>query len=181
MTALTTRISRPIDWRGLTADIVLAALLLGPLTAPLLRSWGLLVPRTVSGIIYTMGMFVCPQPARGLGLYDGQIMAICMRCYGTVLGLLLTRLLYAADGGTGRFWLPRYGRRVLPLFAILIFSYAAELAGQVMGRWGFNNLMVTAAGLITGAGLGLMFHPMLQGQVVRNGQPWDKKRGAYYS
>jgi uncharacterized membrane protein len=164
MTALATRIARPIHWRGLLADIVLAGLLLGPLAAPLLRVWGLFVPRTVAGIIYTMGMFVCPQPAQGLALYDDQIMAVCMRCYGTVLGLLITRLLYAADTGAGRGWLPHYGLRGLPIFAVLIFMYAAEFFGQVVGWWGFNNLLVTAAGLITGVGLGLMFHPILQGQ-----------------
>src|SRR6266545_4775909 len=111
-------------------------------------------------------IFVCPQPAQGPALYDGQIMAICMRCYGTVLGLLLTRLLYAADAGAGRGWLRRYGLRALPIFAALIFTYAAEFAGQAAGLWGFNNLVVTAAGLITGAGLGSMFHPILQGQAA---------------
>jgi uncharacterized membrane protein len=152
----------PRSWRSLAADIVLAGLLLGPLAAPFLAAWGLLIPRAVSGMIYTMGTFVCPQPARGLPLYDGQIMAVCMRCYATVLGLLLTRLLYAADGGVARVWLTRYGLRGLPLFAILIFAYAAELAGQVAGLWPFDNLVVTTAGLITGVGLGLMFHPPLQ-------------------
>lgn len=163
MTTLSTRLVRPIHWRALAADAVLAALLLGPLAAPFLYAWGLLVPRTVSGIIYTMGSFVCPQPARGLPLYDGYIMAVCMRCYGTVLGLLATRLAYAADGGAGRLWLPRYGTRALPVFGLLIFAYAAEFAGQIFGLWGFDNLAVTVAGLITGAGLGLMFHPILQG------------------
>jgi hypothetical protein len=162
MTTTTLRSIRPFARRGLIADIVLAALLLGPLAAPFLAAWGLLVPRAVSGIIYTLGTFVCPQPAQGLPLYDGQIMAVCMRCYATVLGLLLTRLLYAADGGAARIWLPRYGLRALPLFAIQIFAYAAELAGQVAGLWSFDNLAVTAAGLITGVGLGLMFHPLLQ-------------------
>jgi uncharacterized membrane protein len=166
MTTLATQIARPIRWRGLIADAVLAGLLLGPLAAPFLQAWGLLVPQTVSGVIYTMGMFVCPQPAHGIALYDGQIMAVCMRCYGTVLGLLLTRLLYAADAGTGREWLARYGLRALPIFALLIFAYAAEFAGQVARWWGFHNLVVTVAGLITGLGLGLMFHPMLQGHAV---------------
>jgi uncharacterized membrane protein len=162
MTALATRITRPWHWRGLIADAILAGLLLGPLAAPFLQAWGLLIPRTVSGIIYTMGMFVCPQPAQGLAVYDGQIMAVCMRCYGTVLGLVLTRLLYAADKGAARAWLPRYGIRALPIFTLLIFAYAAEFAGQVVGWWSFNNLVVTAAGIITGIGLGLMFHPILQ-------------------
>jgi uncharacterized membrane protein len=163
MIALAPRITRPLHWRGLIADVVLAGLLFGPLAAPFLQAWGLLVPRTVSGMIYTMGMFVCPQPAYGLPVYDGQIMAVCMRCYGTVLGLLLTRLVYATNAEGGRIWLPRYGLRGLPIFAGLIFAYAAEFAGQVFGWWGFNNLVVTVAGLITGIGLGMMFHPMLQG------------------
>lgn len=162
MTALSARLTRPLHWRPLLADTVLAAMLLGPLAAPFLQAWGLLVPRTVSGIIYTMGSFVCPQPERGVPLYDGYIMAVCMRCYGTVLGLLLTRLWYAADTGAGRAWLPRYGLRGLPIFALLIFTYAAEFAGQVFGLWRFDNTITTLAGLATGVGLGLMFHPFLQ-------------------
>jgi uncharacterized membrane protein len=165
MTALSAHLSRPIRWRGLIADVVLAALLLGPLAAPLLPAWGLLVPRTVSGIISTMGTFVCPQPARAIALYDGSFMAVCMRCYGTVLGLLITRLAYAVDGGAGWLWLPRYGVRSLPLFAALIIAYAAEFAGQVAGLWRFDNAVVTSAGLLTGLGLGLMFHPLLQSTI----------------
>jgi uncharacterized membrane protein len=166
MTTLAARAARPIHWRGLLADVVLAGLLLGPLAAPFLRAWGVLAPRAVSVIIYTMGMFVCPQPGLGVALYDGQIMAVCMRCYGTLLGLLLTRLLYAADCGSGRFWLPRYGPRALPILAALIFTYPAEFAGQIAGWWSFNNAIVTTAGLITGIGLGLMFHPTLQRQLA---------------
>jgi uncharacterized membrane protein len=162
MTATMLRSFRPLAQRGLLADLVLVALLLGPLAAPFLAALGLLVPRSVSGVIYTMGTFVCPQPARGLPFYDGQIMAVCMRCYATVLGLLLTRLLYAADRGAGRVWLSHYGLRALPVFAALIFAYAAEFAGEVGGLWNFDNLAVTAAGLITGVELGLMFHPPLQ-------------------
>jgi uncharacterized membrane protein len=162
MAAIIFRSARTIQWRGIVADAALVALLLGPLAAPLLLGSGLLAPRAVSGIVYTMGAFVCPQPAQGLPLYEGQIMAVCMRCYATLLGLLATRLLYAADGGVSRLWLPRYGVRGLPLFAALIFAYAAELAGQVAGLWRFDHGAVTLAGLITGIGLGLMFHPVLQ-------------------
>ena len=162
MTAISTRLVRPIGWRASLADAVLLGLLLGPLAAPLLQAWGVWAPRAVSGLIYSMGTFVCPQPARAVPLIDGNLMAVCMRCYGTVLGLLLTRLWYAADAGTSRFWLPRYGRRALPVFALLIFVYAAEFSGQVAGLWRFDNTIVTLAGLLTGIGLGLMFHPLLQ-------------------
>ena len=141
---------------------MLLALLLGPLAAPFLQAWGLWAPRAVSGLIYTMGTFVCPQPTRAVPSIDGNLMAVCMRCYGTVLGLLFTRLWYVADAGASRFWLPRYGTRALPAFAVLIFAYAAEFAVQVAGLWRFDNTIVTVAGLVTGIGLGLMFHPMLQ-------------------
>jgi uncharacterized membrane protein len=166
MTALSAHLARPIRWRALLADAVLAGLLLGPLAAPFLQAWGLWAPRAVSGLIYTMGSFVCPQPAQAVPLAGASLMAVCMRCYATVLGLLLTRLWYASDGGAGRFWLPRYGLRALPLFALLIFAYAAELAGQVAGLWRFDNAIVTVAGLVTGVGLGLMFHPVLQARTA---------------
>lgn len=162
MATLSAHITRPLNWRGIVADSVLVAMLSGPLAAPFLYAWGWFAPRTVSGIIYTMGSFVCPQPAMAVPLYDNYLMAVCMRCYGTVLGLLLTRLWYAYDAGISRAWLPRYGLRALPIFALMIFTYAAEFAGQVVGLWRFDNTVTTIAGLITGIGLGLMFHPMLQ-------------------
>ena len=164
MTTTIARSARSIRRLVLLADIVLAVLVLGPPAAPLLQAWGGLIPRAVSGTIYTMTMFVCPQPAHGLTVYDGRIMAVCMRCYGAALGLLATRLLYAADRGSGRLWLPRYGLRALPIFAVLIFAYAAEYAGQVAGLWGFHSAAVTSAGLISGVGLGLMVHPLLHAE-----------------
>jgi hypothetical protein len=160
-----------LRWRGPIADLVLAGLLFGPLAAPFLGAWGLPAPRAISHVIYTMGMFVCPQPALGVSLYSGWIMAVCMRCYGTVLGLLLTRLLYAASGGAGRVWLARWGWLGLLIYAALIFAYAAEFAGQIAGLWRFDNLQVTAAGLITGMGLGLMFHPTLHARPTVTEQP----------
>lgn len=174
MTAISPRLARPVNRRGLIADLALAGLLLGPLAAPLLQAWGLFAPRAISGIIYTMGAFVCPQPTSAVALYDGNLMAVCMRCYGTMLGLLLMRLWYAADGGAGRFWLPRYGERTLPIFAALIFAYPLEFAGQVAGLWRFDNAIVTIAGLVTGAGLGLMFHPMLQNEQLTVTEPGDQ-------
>src|SRR5262245_37307746 len=146
MTAPSARLARPLHWHNAIADFVLAALLIGPLAAPFLQAWGLLAPRTVSRIIFTMGAFVCPQPARAAALYDSNLMAVCMRCYGTVLGLLVTRLLYAADDGASAYWLPRYGLRALPLFTALISAYPIEFAGQIAGLWRFDHTVVTIVG-----------------------------------
>lgn len=163
MTSTTAHLSAQLlPWRARIADLALAALLIGPPAAPLLLAWGGLLPGAIAGVVYTMGSFVCPQPARGPLLVHGLAMAVCMRCYGTLLGLLLTRILYALDKGAGHIWLPRYGLRSLPIFAILISAYAAEFAGEVAGLWRFDQLAVSIAGLICGAGLGLMFHPILQ-------------------
>jgi uncharacterized membrane protein len=45
----------------------------------------------------------------GLELAPPFIMAVCMRCYGTVSGLLITRILYGLTNGKGVFWLSQYG------------------------------------------------------------------------
>lgn len=152
----------PRRWRGMVADGVLMGLVVGPLAAPLLQAWGWFGPRAVAMVIYTMGGFVCPQPAQGVALVDGFLMAVCMRCYGTVLGLLVTRVVYGVDGGRSGVWLARYGGWALLVFGLLIFVYAAEFAGEVAGLWGFDQGVVTLAGVVTGCGLGLMFHPLLQ-------------------
>ena len=51
MTVTTLRTTRPLHWRGLVADVVLVALLIGPLAAPFLLSWGWFVPRTIAGVV----------------------------------------------------------------------------------------------------------------------------------
>lgn len=145
---------------GVVADLILAGLLIGPLLAAAFSHLPFSPLSFVAEMIYVIGTFVCPQPSFGLPVSHGHIMAVCMRCYGTVAGILITRLLYAA-GGFPHVWLPRWGVRGLPLFALLIFAYPAELAGQVADLWHFDHLVVSLVGLITGVGLGLMFHPFL--------------------
>lgn len=162
--ALSLRQTRNISWRSLIADIVLAGLVLGPLAAPFLIASGIIPLPGIAGIIYTMGMYVCPQPAYGLMLAPPHIMAVCMRCYGVVFGLLATRLFYARDGGNGPLWLTQYRYRGATLMGLLIMAYPAEFAGQVAGLWGFNNYVVTLFGLITGLALGLFFMPVLHDQ-----------------
>lgn len=162
LTRLHTR--KPLHWRSIVADIVLAGLLLGPLAAPFLVSTTLPLLPGIGGMIYTMGFYVCPQPAYGLMLMPPHIMAVCMRCYGVVIGLLVTRLLYAWRGADDPWWLPQYGWRGATLMGILIMAYPAEFAGQVFGLWDFHNALVTPFGLITGLALGLFFVPVLHTQ-----------------
>ncbi len=151
------------NWTSAIADFVLACMVVGPLFAPFLSASMLPLLPGIAAIIYTMGMHVCPQPEMGLALVPPFTMAVCMRCYGTVLGLLITRLLYA-NGGTGFYWLTQYGLLGAMLTSLLMMAYPAELAAQVVGLWNFNNYVVTLFGLITGVGIGLFFWPILHKQ-----------------
>lgn len=153
--------SQLIQQKSFWADFVLAALLIGPIMAPFLVTWDIWGPSQVGRLIYTMGAYVCPQPIQAVPIAQGALMAVCMRCYGTLLGFLLLRLWFAIDHGSSWFWLPRYGMRGLIPFTILIMMYAAEFAGQVAGFWSFRNDVVLVAGLLTGIGLGLLFIPIL--------------------
>ena len=154
---------RNLNWTSAIADFVLAGMVVGPLFAPFLSTSMLPLLPSIAAIIYTMGMHVCPQPEMGLALAPPLTMAVCMRCYGTVLGLLITRLLYA-NGGTGFYWLTQYGLVGAMLTSLLMMAYPAELAAQVVGLWNFNNYVVTLFGLITGVGIGLFFWPLLHKQ-----------------
>lgn len=158
--AIQSQTHQSINWKSAIADIVLAGMVVGPLFAPFLSASGLLLLPGIAGIIYTMGMHVCPQPDMGLALMPPFTMAVCMRCYATVMGVLITRLLYGFRDG-GFYWLTQYGLLGATLTSLMMIAYPTELAAQVFGLWSFNNYIVTLSGLITGVGMGLFFMPIL--------------------
>lgn len=153
-----------INWVSLIADFLLVGMVFGPPIAPFLAASELAVLPIVADIIYFMGNHVCPQPNMGLDLAPPFIMAVCMRCYGTVTGLLITRLLYVVTGGKGFYWLNQYGWNGVALASVLMMAYPLELAAQVFGLWSFNNYVVTPFGLITGLAWGLFTMPILHGR-----------------
>jgi len=150
-----------IRWVSLIADILLAGMVIGPLAAPFLAASQLPILPVIADIIYFMGQHVCPQPNLGVALASPFIMAVCMRCYGTVTGLLMTRLLYGVTKGKGFYWLTQYGWHGAALSSLLMIAYPLELAAEVLGLWSFNNYVVTLFGLITGLGWGLFTMPIL--------------------
>ncbi|MEH2297392.1 DUF2085 domain-containing protein [Nostoc sp.] len=152
-----------VNWVSLIADFMLVGMVFGPPIAPFLAASGVFLLGGIADIIYLMGNHVCPQPAMGLELAPPFIMAVCMRCYGTVTGLLITRLLYGITGGKGFYWLSQYGLRGAALASVLMMAYPLELAAQVFGLWSFNNYLVTPFGLITGLAWGLFAMPILHG------------------
>jgi Predicted membrane protein (DUF2085) len=159
--------SRP--QRSFWADLVLVALMGGPLAAPFLASVSasvsvpLLSPllHLIAEIIYTMGRYVCPQPDMGLTLAPPHLMAVCMRCYGTLMGLVVMRWLVGRTHGKGPYWLNQYGGFGLSIASAFCLAYPAELWAQYWGWWGYNNGVVTLFGLVSGLGLGAYIMPFL--------------------
>ena len=155
--------SRP--QRSFWSDWILAALVGGPLAAPFLAASSIpvLSPllHLISEIIYTMGRFVCPQPDLGLTLASPHIMAVCMRCYGTLIGLVIMRVLVSRTQGKEGFWLSQYGSAGLFISVLLCLAYPAELWAQHWGWWSYSNPVVTAFGLVAGLGLGAYIMPLL--------------------
>lgn len=151
-------------WSSLLADLVLAGLVSGPPAAPFLAAAGLPLLPEIAKIIYFMGVHVCPQPEMGLMLMPPYLMAVCLRCYGTVLGLLFTRLLYHRTQGRGAYWLHAYGVWGLLLTILLCLFYPAELLIQRWGGWGYHHWVVFPFGWVSGVGLGAYIMPLLHGK-----------------
>ena len=163
MTRVAFREEFQVNWVSLIADFLLVGMVFGPPIAPFLAASGVSLLPGIADIIYFMGNHVCPQPNMGLDLAPPFIMAVCMRCYGTVTGLLITRLLYGLTGGKGFYWLSQYGLSGVAIASVLMMAYPLELAAQIFGLWSFNNYLVTPFGLITGLAWGLFTMPIFHG------------------
>ncbi|MBE7380780.1 MAG: DUF2085 domain-containing protein [Leptolyngbya sp. SIO1E4] len=147
-------------WHSWFADLVLAALVSGPIAAPFLAASGLPGLTQISQIIYWMGMHVCPQPELGLPLTLTHLMAVCMRCYGTVLGLVLMRIVFRRDRGQAFFWLERYGLVGFGITFALCMAYPVELALQGFDWWPISHVRMAFFGCLAGLGLGAYIMPL---------------------
>lgn len=147
------------------ADFLLTGMVIGPIAAPFLAASGLPILPQIASIIYFMGHYVCPQPHMGIELATPFIMAVCMRCYGTVMGLFATRILYIVNNGKAFYWLHQYGWNGAAIATVLMMAYPLEMAAQILNWWSFDNYIVTLFGLITGLAWGLFTMPILHGEL----------------
>ncbi len=154
-------LANPRPWRSFVADFILAGLVSGPLAAPFLAAAPLPILPQIADIIYFMGGHVCPQPEMGIALWPPNLMAVCMRCFGTLMGLVATRYWVAQDQGQGRYWLHQYGLVGLVLTILLCLVYPFELYAQSWGWWDYSNPVVTVFGAVSGLGLGAYIMPLL--------------------
>ena len=150
-----------LHWRGLFADFVLLALMGGPVAAPYLAKLGFFPVNIIAQIIYFMGGMACPQPEMSVMLAEPYLMAVCMRCYGLLLALLTTRLVFIQDKGKAWYWLNQYRFQGAAIATIMICAYLGEMLLQFSGVWQYNNWIVTAFGYVTGLGIGLFFVPVI--------------------
>lgn len=153
-----------IHWQGAIADLLLIALLSGPIAAPFLAAVGLFPLPIIASIIYFMGDHVCPQPEMSLMLNPPHLMAVCMRCYGVLLALLTSRVLFLRDRGTGFYWLKQYRFVGAAIATVLTSGYLFEMLAEQWGWWEYNNVTVTLFGACTGFGIGLFIAPVLYHQ-----------------
>lgn len=158
-----TPLSSPRPWSSWLADWGLAALVSGPVAAPFLAASGLPGLTHISDIIYWMGNQVCPQPELGLPIAPAHIMAVCMRCYGTVFGLVMMRIAFGRDRGQSPLWLERYGLVGFGISFALCMAYPVELALQGFEGWPISPMCMTFFGWIAGVGLGAYVMPLCHG------------------
>ena len=152
---------QPIPRKKLISDIILAALLSGPVAAPFLATLNIFPLGIIANIIYFMGGIVCPQPEMGLMVSPPHVVAVCMRCYGLLLALLTTRLIYGLNQGKGFYWLHQYRFLGAAIATFLTSAYLAEMIAQTLNFWEYNNIVVTIFGYIAGLGIGLFVTPVL--------------------
>ncbi|MEO1376344.1 MAG: DUF2085 domain-containing protein [Cyanobacteria bacterium J06635_10] len=153
------------------ADFLLTGMVFGPIVAPFLAASGLPILPRIANIIYFMGDYVCPQPHMGIELASPFIMAVCMRCYGTVMGLFATRLLFIGNNGKAFYWLHQYGWNGAARATVLMMAYPLEMAAEILGWWSFDNFVVAVFGLITGLAWGLFTMPILHGSYKKRITP----------
>ena len=152
---------QPIPRKKLVSDIILIALLSGPVAAPFLASLPMFPFGIIAKIIYFMGGMVCPQPEMGLMISPPHLVAVCMRCYGLLLALLTTRLIYIGNQGKGFYWLHQYRFKGAAIATFLTSAYLADMIAQTLNWWQYDNIVVTIFGYVAGLGIGLFVTPVL--------------------
>jgi uncharacterized membrane protein len=136
-----------LHWR--LAEFILFLMIIGPLIAPYFQAIPNPLYQAVARFIFGLGSFVCPQP-QFAPVYDGQLFAVCYRCYMAVFGLVIARVLNR-PGGPMRAWTfsARFGFLLINLLWLTI-----DVQFTHLGVWGANIPLMMVHGLVYGVSVG---------------------------
>lgn len=148
-------------WPHWPLHLFLAVLFLGPIIAPLFRATGLPLISDAGVLAHDLlTLYVCPTPELSYFVLDLP-MAVCARCWGATIGLLMARALpfdrlgwMAAlrSGLLGLAWPVR-----LLLCALPFLLWALEIGGYAQGWWFPPLWLVLINGVQAGFAAGLFF------------------------
>jgi hypothetical protein len=149
----------PVVWPRWVFDTLLAILFFGPLISPLFRATELPLVADAGWLARdVLSRFVCPTPERSYMLF-GLPMAVCARCWGATIGLLIARLIF----NDARFsWLiarfvalPMLVR--FALCALPFLLWPLEIIGHYNGWWYAPLWLLLVNGAQAGFAAGLFF------------------------
>ncbi len=127
--------------------IILVIIALDAILAPFLESRMI----AASYYFYVWLRYICHQiPTRCIWIF-GSNMALCSRCFGLFLGLLLTGIFLGLKGVKRIYWKSAI---------ILILPAVIDGTIQFKGIWISNNYLRFISGFSTGVGSGMVLFPV---------------------
>ncbi len=143
--------------------LLLFLILLDAFIAPYLESLRLPVSESLYGLLKP----VCHQwPTRCLWIF-GSNTALCARCLGIFIGLLITGLYFGIKGADRVYW----KTAILLNLPALIDGYT-----QLRGWRVSNNYLRLGTGLMAGVGAGLVLFPLYFLTIARLMRVFEKNR-----
>jgi hypothetical protein len=161
-------------------NLALAILFLGPIISPLFRATGLPLLAD-AGLLARdlLSAYVCPTPERSYMLL-GLPMAVCARCWGATIGLIVARTLFRATGESSaaasaslhvrllnRFRQAPIAVRLL-LSALPFLLWPLEIVGAAQGLWYAPLWLLLLNGAQAGFFAGLFLYSIWKGLEIRD-------------
>ncbi len=170
------------SWPLWPLNLVLGVLFFGPIISPLFRATA--IPFiSDAGLLARdlLATYVCPTPAKSY-MIAGLPMAVCARCWGATIGLLLARALFTqklsqgAVIGSSRLLrmvhfivsMP-FAMRLL-VCAVPFLLWPLEIIGEARGWWVAPFWLLLANGVQAGAAAGIFFCSLWPGLQVREAE-----------
>lgn len=167
------------SWPLWPLNLVLGILFFGPIISPLFRATGLPVISD-AGLLARdlLASYVCPTPAKSYLLF-ALPMAVCARCWGATIGLLLARALFTPKLPPPMTEGKKRVLRMIAFVAKLPFTlrllvcavpfllWPLEIIGEARGWWVAPLWLLLINGLQAGFAAGIFFCSLWLGLRVR--------------